>query len=526
MILRPYQLAAIDAVYNYFATHAGNPIIALPTGTGKSVVIAEFCRKVLITFPGQKIIIATHSKELIEQNHAKIVEHWPVAPAGIFSASVGRRDIAPITFVGIQTVAKNPGQFGHVDLLMIDECHLVGQSANAQYLKFIAGLKQVNPNLKTIGLTATPFRLGMGMLTEGGVFTDICYDLTERTAFNRLIAEGYIAPLTTRKTETELDVSGVGKSGGEFISTELQDAVDKSPITSAALTEACKYGVDRKSWLIFAAGLEHADHICEMLVLMGVPTAVVSGDLLKPERERILRDFKAGIYRAVVNMNVLTTGFDFPGIDLIVMLRPTSSPGLWVQMLGRGTRPAEGKKDCLVLDFAGNTKRLGPINDPIIPRKKGASGGGGQAPVRLCPVCNCYSHASARECEACGEIFPTSIKIQAASSQAQVIADDLPQIVEFKVTGVSFHRHDKPGRPPSLRVSYVCGLRRFDQWVCLEHTGYAQYKAAQWWNEHGSTPVPTTVDEALVRAPAELAQPKAIYVWTNCKHPEIMRYEF
>lgn len=523
MQIRYYQQEAIDSIYQYFKVKTGNPVLALPTGTGKSVVVAEFIRSAVEKYPNQKIILATHVREIISQNHEKLLALWPTAPAGIYSASVGRREIAPITFVGIQTVAKRAADFARVDLLLIDECHLVGTGQNTQYLQFIEDLKKVNPYLKVIGLTATPYRLGMGMITDGGIFTDICYDLTERQTFNRLIAEGFISPLICRKTVTELDVSTVHKQGGEYMQKELQAAVDKAPITAAALDEALRLGQDRHSWLVFAAGIGHANNIAEMLNMMGIPAAVVSGDMPKQDRERVLRDFKAGIYRAVVNNNVLTTGFDFPGIDMIVMLRPTSSPGLWVQMLGRGTRPCPGKENCLVLDFAGNTRRLGPINDPVIPKKKGA-GGGGTAPVRICPNCNSYSHASARHCEDCGYEFPTVIKIVATASLAQVIADDLPQIVSFDVTGVYYQEHSKPGKPTSLRVTYQCGLRRFDQWICFEHSGYASHRAKLWWDERAKSPAPSTVAEAIARI-AEVKQPIRIRVWINTKHPEVLGYE-
>lgn len=524
MKLRYYQAAAIEAVYQYFRSKTGNPILALPTGTGKSVIVAGFIEGVFSAFQGQRILIATHVKELIEQNHEKLLTLWPTAPAGIYSASVGRKDIAPITFVGIQSVSKRASEFGKVDLILVDECHTVSDSSNTQYRLFIEALKVINPQLKVIGLTATPYRLGQGMLTDGGIFHDICYDLTERHAFNRLIAEGYLAPLISKQTAIQLDVSTVAKSGGEYVQKELQAAVDKAPITAAALEEALALGHDRNHWLVFAAGVEHAQHISDMLNLMGVPSAVVTGDLPKLERERILREYKAGKYRAVVNNNVLTTGFDFPGIDMIVMLRPTSSPGLWVQMLGRGTRPHESKKNCLVLDFAGNTRRLGPINDPVIPRKRG-KGGGGVAPVRLCPECSTYSHASARVCEQCGYEFPKSIKIEAMASYQSVLADDLPEIVEFDVTSVTYQRHEKAGKPPSLRATYLCGLRRFEEWVCLEHPGYAGVKARAWWEERGTTPCPASVTDALTRL-HELHAPTKIRVWINTKHPEIMGYDF
>lgn len=524
MKLRYYQEEAVGSVFQYFGSNKGNPIIAMPTGTGKSIVIAEFCRRVMEYFPGQRIVVATHVKELISQNHEKLIGHWPSAPAGIFSASVGRRDVAPITFVGIQTVAKIADAFGWTDLLIIDECHLVGDGQNTQYLQFIQALKTINPCLKVIGLTATPFRLGMGMITDGGIFTDICYDITERQMFNRLIAEGFISPLVCRKTVTELDVSAVHKVAGEYQQRELQDAVDKAPITAAALREMAELGHDRWHWLIFSAGISHATHISEMLNLMGIPAAVVSGDMPMAERERVLREYKAGKYRAVVNNNVLTTGFDFPGIDLIGMLRPTSSPGLWVQMLGRGTRPCEGKDNCLVLDFAGNTRRLGPINDPVIPKKKG-KGGGGTAPVRICPNCNSYNHASVRVCECCAYEFPVVIKIEATASLQQVVADDLPQIVSFKVDSVGYFEHSKPGKPCSMKVVYTCGLRRFDQWVCFEHSSYAGHRAKLWWEERANKPSPTTVKEALQRS-GELKAPAFIRVWINTKYPEVMGYEF
>ena len=525
MELRWYQRAAIDSLYQYFRSANGNPVLALPTGTGKSVIQAKFTQEVLTTWPSQRIVVATHVKELIEQNHAKLVQAWPQAPAGIFSASVGRKEVEPITFAGIQSVAKKAYLFGKVDLLIIDECHLVGNDQNSNYLQFIKGLKEINPALRAIGMTATPYRLGMGMITDGGIFTDIAYDLTDRQAFLRMVAEGWIVPLISRKTNVELDVTDVHKSGGEFIAAELQAAVDKAPITGAALKEALAVGGNRKHWLVFAAGLTHASHIYEILQQMGIPSAIVSGDMPKDARERALRAFRSGEIRAVINNNVLTTGFDFPGIDLIVMLRPTASPGLWVQMLGRGMRPCDGKTNCLVLDFAGNTRRLGPVNDPVIPRKKGDRTEGGTAPVRLCQECNTYNHASARVCECCGYEFPRAIKIETVSSLQSIIADE-PIIIEFPVTEIEYRIHNKAGRPPSMQVVYYSGmLQRFKEWVCFEHGGYPTHKARQWWHERTAAPTPSTTAEAVAMA-MSLPRPTAIKVWTNTKHPEVMSHVF
>lgn len=524
MEIRPYQDEAINSIFQYFMCNSGNPVVAMPTGTGKSIVIAEFCRRVLLHYPSQRILVATHVKELIEQNHQKMLQIWPTAPASIFSASVGRREVGKITFAGIQTVAKQAALFGHVDLMLVDECHLVGDGPNTQYLKFISDLRKINPALKVIGFTATAYRLGMGMVTDGKIFTDICFDLTSRAAFNRLIAQGYLSPLVCRKTDEVLDVENVAKQGGEFVQSALQAAVDKAPITAAALKETVRLGKDRRHWLVFAAGVTHADHIAEMLNQMGVSSKIVTGNMSKQDREEALEGFKAGKYRAVVNNNILTTGFDFPSIDMIAMLRPTSSPGLWVQMLGRGLRIAPNKTNCLVLDFARNTARLGPINDPVIPRKKGNGVSAGKAPVRLCPACSSYNHASASVCESCGEIFVKAIKIDASASLQQVVADDAVEVSVFKVDSVTYDKYEKPGKLPTFRATYLCGLRRFHEWVCFEHPGYASHKGRLWWEARAGLPAPVTVEEAVQRR-EELATPKSIRVWLT-KYPEILGHEF
>ena len=521
---RYYQTEAKQAIFNYFMSNKGNPVVALPTGTGKSIVIADFIEEVYKHYPMQRIMMLTHVKELIEQNFDKLLDMWPTAPAGIYSAGLGRREAySKITFAGIGSVSRKPELFGNQDLIIIDECHLVSPNSNTMYQKFIAKLKELNPHLKVIGLSATAYRLGLGTITDGGLFTDICYDLTNMESFNRLIAEGYLAPLIPKQTKTQLDVDDVHIRGGEFIQAELQAAVDKEEITNAALQEIISQGHDRKSWLLFATGIEHAEHIATMLNSFGIPTAAVHSKM-DEDREKILRDFKSGKLRAVVNNNVLTTGFDHPEIDLIGMLRPTTSPGLWVQMLGRGTRPCEGKDNCLVLDFAGNTKRLGPINDPILPTKRGKKRGG-QAPVRVCELCNTINHASVRVCVCCGFEFPRQVKIHAFASEDDLLVDGLPQIETFKVDRVIYKKHKKLGRPDSINVTYYCGLRLFREWVCLEHPKFAGKHGRDWWRSHSDLDVPETTEEALLLVD-RLKIPATINVWLNKKYPEVMSHEF
>jgi DNA repair protein RadD len=526
MPLRDYQEFAVESIFGYFADHEGNPICAMPTGTGKSHVIAEFLRRALRQYPGTRAMMATHVKELIDQNMQRLLYHWPTAPAGVYSAGLGRKEAhAPVTFAGIASIHRKADIFGHVDLMLIDECHLVSQKATTSYQRFIADLRKHNPHLKVIGFSATPYRLGHGMLTEpGGIFTDLCVDLTSRDSFNWLVSQGWLAPLVPKKTRAELDVQGVRLQGGEFVQADLQRAVDKDFLTYAALKEARELAADRRHWLVFAAGVDHAEHVASALNDMGVSAVVVHAGLSNEERDRRIVAFRRGEVRAMVNNNVLTTGFDFPEIDCIVMLRPTASPGLWVQMLGRGTRPADGKTNCLVLDFAGNTQRLGPINDPVLPRRKGTKGAG-VAPVRLCEHCLTYNHASARVCVECGFEFPRSIKLMAEASTAALIAGALPVIENFKVDSVVYRLHKKDGRPDSMRVDYYCGLRRFSEYICLDHPGYAGRVARQWWEFRCPFGVPPSVHDGMT-AVKHLRSPMEIRVALKKQYPEICGYIF
>jgi len=546
--LRDYQEASVAAIFRYFEDGGrGNPLVALPTGTGKSVVIGDFSRQAFCMYPGQRFMLLTHVKELIQQNYQKLLDIWPTAPAGVFSAGLGRKESCyPITFAGIASAVKCPEAFGRIDLVLIDEAHLVSPKEGTMYQRFLGKLREVNPLLKVIGFTATHYRLGQGLLTEGSqaLFTDICFDMTGMEAFNWLLMEGYLAPLIPKRTSKELDVSDVQIHGGEFVQNQLQQAVDKSEVTYAAIKESIELGADRAHWLVFASGIEHAIHVRDMLDSLGVMATCVHSKMKDEERDRNILEFKAGKFRAMVNNGILTTGFDFPGIDLICMLRPTNSPGLWIQMLGRGTRPvyAQGhsldtrdgrlsalsagpKRNCLVLDFAGNTRRLGPINDPVIPKAKG-KGTGGAAPIKLCEACGVYNHASARFCINCGAEFPKQVKIAAGASTEELIAQSMPQVEVFRVDKVVYFEHRKEGRPPSIKVSYYCGLRLFQEWICLEHEGYARKRARDWWRRRsGVVEPPESTAEGLSRL-KELRTPTHVRVWINKKQPEVMGYEY
>ena len=416
---------------------------------------------------------------------------------------------------------------GHFDLCVVDECHLIGRSADGMYRRLLDGLRQINPVLKVIGLTATAFRTGTGDITYGEqrIFTDVAYELPMQT----LLDQGHLAPLISKRTDAEIDVSGVHIRQGEFVAAELEAAVDQESVTRAAVSEILRYGANRRSWLLFCSGVRHAQHVRDELKRRGIAAGCVTGDTPKTEREQIIKDYKAGRLRAITNANVLTTGFDAPATDLLAFLRPTCSPGLYVQMAGRGMRTAPDKTNCLVLDFAGNVVRHGPVDQvrPWRPQKR--KGGPSAAPTKECPECQTLVGTQQMVCPDCGYEWPIEPKHSATASNLAILSaaeDPADFITTLEVDQVAYSKHAKPGKIPSLRVDYTCGLRRFSEWVCLEHTGYPHQKAAGWWlARDGGTEVPGSVDQALQQVQS-LDQPTTITINTKPKYPEIIGYGF
>ena len=477
MMLRDYQQRSIDQLYAWFANGGdGNPCLVLPTGAGKSHIIAALVKDALQNWPETRVLMLTHVKELIAQNAEKMRQHWPNAPMGIYSASLGRRCLTePITFAGIQSVAKRGHEIGHVDLVIVDEAHSINHSQTGGYRRLIADLTRINPQLRVIGLTATPYRLGHGMIHEGD---DVLFNaLIEPVSIEELVHRGFLTKLQSKHTRLTLSTDGVKKQGGEFVAAQLEAAVDTQDNNRRAVAEIIKRGQDRKAWLIFCAGVGHAGHIAELMRAEGITCETVTGETPKAERERILEAYQAGHIRCLTNVNVLSTGFDYPGIDLLAFLRPTLSPGLYIQMAGRGLRIAQGKTDCLVLDFAGNVARHGPITavEPPSKRKKGE----GEAPTKTCPSCEEIVSANARQCPQCGHEWAAPEPVEKPLHLAN---DDImglePQ--EMAVTGWMWRKHtSRTSGKDMMQVSYYGGLADpvVTEYLPVLHEGYAGEKA-------------------------------------------------
>ena len=520
MVLRDYQRAAIDSIYEWFSTQSGEQILVLPTGSGKSLIQASFVKDVLEKWPDQKILLVVHVRELVEQTYKTILKLWPEAPVGVYSAGLGKREhTSPIVVAGIQSIYKKHLSIGHRDLILIDECHRIPTSGEGMYQQLLVGLKSINPHLRLIGLTATPYRMKQGYIWDGddALFDGPSYQIDMGT----LIRMGYLSPLTTSPVVSRADLSGVKTRQGDFVEGDLEKAMDS--ITDKACREMVELGADRRKWIIFCSGVGHAQHVTDTLRELNITVEMVTGETPNEMRDAIVDRFRAGEIRALVNVMVLTTGFDVPSVDMLVFLRPTLSPGLFVQMAGRGTRIAEGKTDCLLLDFARNLDRHGPVD------KIGAPGAGtgepGEAPTKNCPSCGTTMYAGATTCPSCGLEMPRDPekKLTSRASDAQALSDDRPQRRE--VLGVSFHLHRKIGKPDSMRVEYDCGLQVVRQWICPLHGDYARYKAEKWWSRHIAADMPADVSE-MVRVAEDHCRPIAA-LWTrvNGKFEEVVRTE-
>jgi DNA repair protein RadD len=540
MALRDYQREAIDAVFDYWRAEAGHPLVDMATGVGKSITAATLINELITGWPDMRIMSIVHVVELVEGNFKELLGVNPFAPAGIFAASLGRRDAAAqIIFAQLQTVWNLAHIIGHIDVLVIDEVHLVPRDANTMYGKLISALLAINPDMKIVGLTATIYRLDSGRLDEGEdkLFDRVVYSYD----IGRAIEDGWLSPLSSKGMATGFDLTGVGSLGGDYKKGALSAAVDKEEITREAVAEAIAYGKDRRTALFFCSGVDHAHHVRDEVRRHGRTCETIHGKTPAGERRDIIEAFKAGRIWGVSNDAILTTGTNIPGIDLIADLAPTKSTSRYVQKAGRGTRPvwpagfnpdsataeerraaiARGPKpNCLYLDYARNVSYHGPV-DQVQARTPGK--GDGSAPVKQCPQdaggCGELVHISIMTCPCCGHEFPPSEEVKITSRAADVPILSKAEAEWRTVTGRTFYFHPgKAGKPDTVKVSYLCGLTSINEWMCPAHTGYAKSKADRWWRAHGGTaPFPKTPLEWMERQ-NELMPTAEISVVPNDKY--------
>lgn len=522
--LRPYQKKAIQRTFYSWRDGVRRGVVAVPTGGGKSLIQAEMVKTLLGSLQGYRVLALTHVKELIEQNSEELLDLWPEAPVGIYSAGIGRRELdKQITFAGIQSFHRVKHKLKPApNLVIVDECHLINNKQGTMYKDTLDYLFKCNPKMRLVGLSATPFRLSSGWLHTGkdAMFEEITFDVK----ITHLIENGWLCRPTSKATETKIDTSQV-KHGidGDFQIGDLQRCMMEGDNTPHAVDEIIKAGANRKKWIVFSSGVKHANQIRDIMRAKGVTAMVITGTTPKEERKRIIADYKRGAFKCIINFGVLTTGFNVPEIDLLAMLRSTESAALYIQIIGRGMRTAPGKKDCLVLDFAGNVMRHGPV-DAVLVRDKKEMKEGGEAPCKCCPDCQSILHTSVRECPDCGHLFPPpELKIAKKASNAPLLKEDIkPE--RYEVQNVSLSVHSKSGKADSVRIDYQIGIgTEFSQWIFPEsRTQGGQFYYKKFCHSAGlEYPFPETAEEFVdsIGITAE-----AIEVDKTGKYPEIKNH--
>lgn len=486
---RYYQKEALINAAEYISSGGKAGLAVLPTGTGKSHIIAELIQKLFIHNNKFKILMVTHVKELIEQNFEKLKLHWekPAGrpPAGINSAGLGSRQFTqPIIYAGIQSVYKESKRFGSVTVLLIDECHLLSDKSTGMYRTFIRGLKLQNPDLCIIGFTATPFRMDMGHLCTGDTFDKVFYDISNGKDFTKLISEGFLSNLKGIQPKQQLDLSKVEKTKNDFKEASLDKYVNRAEITKKIVAETIQWAKDRKKGLAFCVSKSHAEDMSSRFNQAGLKSTFIHSDLSADLRAKRLADYKNGLYSLITNVGVLTTGFDAPDIDYILMARPTRSPSLHIQMLGRGMRPYQGKNDCLVLDYGGNIKRLGFVNDVSLPEQNAT--GSDVAKVKSCKHCSALIPISAKICTFCEK--PIESKPKQISPNKNVHRG---KVINSKTTKTAIIKQNKAQTikvlPQHLKVSVSFETANSTIFFINQENDNINEKMAILFLRHGST---------------------------------------
>jgi DNA repair protein RadD len=508
LVLRPYQEAAKAAVYDHLQARDDNPCVVIPTAGGKTPVMASICKDAVGRWNGRVLILA-HVKELLEQTADKLRTVCPEVQFGVYSAGLKRRDTShPVIVAGIQSVYRRACELDAFDLVLVDEAHLIPLEGDGMYRQFLADARVVNPNLRIIGFTATPFRMKTGPIcTPDGFLNHICFEVGVR----ELIVDGYLCPLVTKAGINKADFDQLHVRAGEFVADEVEQLMDEQWLVEAACGETVGYTGDRRAVLIFASGIKHGEHIVRVLAEQhGIECGFVTGDTLVAERDATLGRFRRGELKYLCNVNVLTTGFDAPHIDCVALVRPTMSPGLYYQMVGRGFRLHPDKRNCLVLDFGGNVIRHGPVDQIKLVERPG---GNGQAPAKECPECLSLIAAGYAICPDCGYEFPPPErrKHEAQASDAGILSGQVTD-TEYEVRDVAYSVHQKrdapDDAPKSMRVDYRVGLDHWQsEWICFEHDGYARQKAVGWWKRRSPDLVPDTAEHAVELAEAGVLAP-------------------
>ena len=473
------QETAVRAVYSSLRQPNQSPLLVMPTGTGKSLVIARLIKDVVSA--GHRVLNLAPKKELVEQNAQEFADLIDIPVSiGICCAGLGPKEYdAQVTFGTINSAYKDAFAFGSIALLLIDEAHLMPRDDGAMYPTFLADLAKSAPHCRVVGLTATPYRLQGGHLLDCSIFNHVAFEWTVADA----IKAGRLSKLTSDvKDVADIDFTRISIRAGDYDDDEISDALMTKQEVIANYIDQLIDTNARKKAIVFCQTLELAACLGRCLES---ESRLVSYETKPKDRDDIVAGFRRGDFPVLLNKSVYTTGFNVPDVDLVVLNMATQSPALYVQMIGRGTRLAEGKDNCLVLDFGQNITRHGPLDQISIQRREG----GGlkpeprEAAKKVCPCCFELMHPAIMECANCGHIFePNEPPIYRYPDGSPLIG----QSEWRRVRDLKAYLWTKKDKPPMVRLDlHVSDYKGFDgeviaHFICPFHGGYATQKAKEW----------------------------------------------
>jgi DNA repair protein RadD len=506
--LRTYQTEAVSAAMNVLAA-GRHPFLSLPTGSGKSLVIAELVRRLLLE--GKRVLIPTHVQELVEGNAAEFERLTGIAP-GVLCAGLARADKdRDVLFASVQSLYSpaKKGELSAFDVIIVDEGHMVADKTREA--KFYPAVFKAFPDALRVGLSATPYRLTGEVYGEKAYFSELAYEV----GVLELVEAGFLAPLVGVNTALRLNRAELKTVAGEFEMKAVELQEDREWLVKV-VESVLRLAPQRAHIAVFCPGVDTAKLAAELFRESGVRAGFVVGDT--DDRDGLLGAWKSGEIRVMCSVNVLTTGFNFPALDCIVCLRPTQSKGLWVQMLGRGTRVCAGKANCLVLDYAGNLLAHGGIAAGLETAYDESPVPGG-TPMKVTSAPRPELVAGLKRVQQVSELTALDPMFAGAAGADALVRDvSYVCIPSTKIRGKRL-----------LMVSYECErkgvLFSAKQFVCNEYEGYALLQAAGWFARRGCLDFPRTAERARLMCYG-LPTPRRVQVRRVGKWLNVIKEEF
>jgi DNA repair protein RadD len=533
--LRPYQIEILNVLHRDLQTEQ-NVLLQAITGAGKTVVLCRLINR-YYKETSRRFLILVHKQELVEQFHKtfETMTDIPSHDIGILCAGLGRKERSGrVSIATVQTFAGLANDYPGCNLLIIDEAHRISIGNGSQYDTTINLLRAKNPNMRIVGCTSTPSRLGHGYIYgDMAIGPNLFPRLNHQVKYTTLRDQGFLMNLEGQVAihqKLTSDLAGV-RTSGDYVVDQLGEIMSREIHLHTAVEAIEKWCGDFKHVCVFCCTIDHARKIQG---LMGHGCAVVHSQLGSMERWSEMDAWKSGKKRIIASVNILIEGFDFPPLDCLVMARPTLSSSLYLQAIGRILRISPGKTRAFLLDLTDNTARFGTDIDNVrvtIPKAVEEKEKKKRELEKICPECESVVHVARYECPECGFEWPPVEK---------VIADSLPDMhgvvfgkkmqTRHEVAEVAYQYHSKAGKLPSMRVEYYSDTNFIDkiasEWVCIEHTGFARQKAKDWWDDcTDSLPFPNSVQAAL-DVSHTFFRPTAIITEPDGKYTRIVKREF